>query len=262
MGENKPKKFNPRNTGKKHSPETLEKMRQAKLGKPRSEETKEKMRQALQGRTTGPCSEERRAAISAAKKGKPATPAMLKALEKATIANRGRVPWNKGKKLPPLSEEQRQKIADGNRGKHTMSHENKAKISADNMGRAFSEEHRAKISDATTQRWTRGEIAAFRSKTEIRVGWLLEPFGFVPQYRISGYKHPYDYGHAERKIVVEVQGCYWHAHGCGVKMIRTDVHAQDACHATAAQEAGYLFVTLWQCQERDWPLLLKNVGVL
>ena len=261
MGENKPKKFNPRNTGKKHSLETLAKMRAAKLGKTRSEETKEKIRQALQGRKLGPYPPERGAAISAAKKGRPPTEAMLKALEKASAARVGLAPWNKGKKLPPLSEERRQKIAEGNRG-HTLSAEGRAKVSAALTGRPLSAAHRAKISDATTQRWTHGEISAFRSKTEIRVGWLLEPFGFQPQFRINGYQHPYDYGHAERHIVIEVNGCFWHAHGCGTKMVQNDTPERDKQHGFEADARGYQLVTLWQCQEKEWPIILRQRGVL
>jgi G:T-mismatch repair DNA endonuclease (very short patch repair protein) len=173
----------------------------------------------------------------------------------------GRIPWNKGKELPPISEDHKRRIGDASRG-HTLSEEARARISAARKGKSLAEEHRTKLSDAAKQRWARDDTPAFRSKTEIRVGWLLEPFGFVPQYRINGYKHPYDYGHAERKIVVEVQGCYWHAHDCGVKMIQTDVRIQDAKHQHAAQAAGYQLVTLWQCQERDWPMLLKQADVL
>lgn len=261
MHEEKPRKYNPRNTGKKHSPETLEKMRQAKLGKPRSEETKEKIRQALQGRVLGSYPPERGAAISAAKKGKSATTAMQVAFEAMRGVPTGRIPWNKGQKLPPISEDHKRRIGEASRG-HTLSEEARARISAARKGKSFAEAHRTKLSEAAKQRWARDDTPAFRSKTEIRVGYFLEPFGFVPQYRIKGYKHPYDYGHAKRKIVIEVHGCYWHAHGCGVKMIQTDVRGQDARHQHAADTAEYQMVTLWQCQERVWPLLLQQAGVL
>mgnify|MGYP001592748310 CR=1 FL=1 len=169
--EEKPKKYNPRNTGKKHSLETLAKMRAAKLGKPRSEETKEKMRQAFQGRKLGPYPPERGAAISAAKKGKPATPAMLAASEAMRGIPTDRIPWNKGKKLPPISEEHKQRIGEASRG-HTLSDEARASISAARKGKSFSGEHREKLSNAAKQRWARDDTPAFRSKTEIRVGTM------------------------------------------------------------------------------------------
>lgn len=249
-----------KNLGQKRTAETKEKIRQTKLGKPRSEETKEKIRQALVGRETGPCSPARAAAISAAKKGRPASPAMLKALEKASAARLGSPAWNKGKKLGPLSAERRRKIGQANIG-HTLSPEARAKVSAAHKGKRFSDGHKQALSEAARQRWARDDVPAFRSKTEIRVGWLVEPFGFQPQFRIKGYKHPYDYGHTERRILIEVQGCYWHAHGCGVKMVQDDTPLRDQEHAQKAQEHGYHLVILWQCQEKSWPLILHDQGV-
>ena len=262
MGKDKsPKKYNPRNAGKKHSPETLAKMRAAKLGKARSEETKEKIRQALKGRVLGTYPPERGAAISAAKKGKPPSLAVLQALEKASASRIGVSPWNKGQKLPPISEEHKRRIGEASRG-HTLSPEARARISTARKGKSFSDEHKHALSEATKQRWARDDMPAFRSKTEMRVGWLLEPFGFQPQFRINGYQHPYDYGHAERHIVIEVNGCFWHAHGCGTKMVQNDTPERDKQHGIEAGARGYQLVTLWQCQEKEWPIILRQQGVL
>jgi len=59
---------NPR-TGCHHTPETREKIRRAHLGKKMSPESIEKMIAYRKGRKTKPCSEERKAKISAANKG-------------------------------------------------------------------------------------------------------------------------------------------------------------------------------------------------
>ena len=254
-------KPNPRNTGKKHSEETLEKMRQVKLGKSRSEATKEKLREANLGKKRGPTSPETRAAISAAKKGKPASPAMQAVFEQMRGVPTGRIPWNKGKEIGPLSEEHRQKIGQATRG-HSMSPEGRASVSAARKGKVFTADHKQLLSEAAKQRWARDDMPAFRSKTEIRVGWLLEPFGFQPQFRINGYPHPYDYGHAERHIVIEVNGCFWHAHGCGTKMVQNDTPERDKHHILEADARGYQLVTLWQCEEKEWPIILRQQGVL
>ena len=256
-----PKKYNPRNTGKRHSAATKEKMRQAKLSKPRDEATREKLRQANLGKKRGSMAPETRMAISAAKKGKPASLAMQAAFENMRGVPTGKIPWNKGKTLPPISAEHKQKIGAASRG-HTLSAAARAKVSAARKGKSFSASHKHKLSESAKQRWACDDVPAFRSKTEIRVGWLLEPFGFQPQFRMPGYKHPYDYGHAERKILVEVQGCFWHAHGCGIKMVDNDTPLRDAEHAHRAQESGYALVVLWQCQEKIWPLILRKEGVL
>ena len=73
--------------------------------------------------------------------------------QKATISKRqlgknnsmyGKDPWNKGKKLPPLSEERRRALAEFNRGK-PRSEETRRKISEGHMGKKLSEETKAKL---------------------------------------------------------------------------------------------------------------------
>ena len=156
-----------KNLGQTRTVEAKERIRQAKLGKPRSEETKEKIRQTLTGQKRGAYTVEHRAAISAAKKGKPVTPAMQAAFEAMRGVPTGRVPWNKGQKLPPISEEHKRRIGEASRG-HTLSEEARARISAARKGKSFAEDHRAKLSEAAKQRWARDDTPAFRSKTEIR----------------------------------------------------------------------------------------------
>ncbi len=80
--------------GKKHSEETLLKMRLAKLGKKMSEESKKKMSIAGRGKFI---SEEQR--------------------KKTSAANKGQIPWSKGKKLEPFSLETKQKMSLAAKGK-------------------------------------------------------------------------------------------------------------------------------------------------
>jgi hypothetical protein len=97
--------------GFKHSEETKEKIRQARLGTHCSKETKEKIRQALLGIKLPLRSEEHRRKISEAKKGQPSP-----------------------RKGVHLSEETKQKLREANFGKR-VSEETKQKISESQKGR-------------------------------------------------------------------------------------------------------------------------------
>ena len=112
--------------GQKHTPESLEKMRLAKLGKTASEETKRKRSESLKGRKL---SEE--------------------TIEKMRLARVGKKP----------SPETREKMSSAQKGK-VMSESFKEKLSARMLGntygkgktRNFSEEHRRKLSEAAKKR--------------------------------------------------------------------------------------------------------------
>ena len=93
-------------------------------------------------------SPETRAKISASKTGKKRGPMSEEWKAKLSAANKGKTNPNKGKKLGPLSVETKAKISASKTGKKRgpMSEEWKAKISAGNKGKTLSEETRAKIS--------------------------------------------------------------------------------------------------------------------
>lgn len=82
---------------------------------------------------------------------------------------KGQKPWNKGKKLPPLTEERKKKLSriakekgfgKGNKGKK-LSKEHKKKISEALLGKFFSEETKLKMSAAHKglNNWNKGEKA-------------------------------------------------------------------------------------------------------
>ena len=225
-----------------------------------SEEKKAKIRAKLLGRKLGSYSEEHRSAISAAKKGKSATPAMLAALEKANEVRR----MNKGSNDNGLTgykqtPEHRAKIGAASRG-HTMSPEGRKRVSEVQKARVRTDEERQLFREITLQRHADGRFKAYRSKIEISVGWLLEPFGFKPQFRYGG--HPFDYGNPDTKVLIEVNGCYWHSHGCLKKDVGEDVKLRDAEIAKIAACGGFRLITLWQCEEKQWPVILKEAGVI
>lgn len=223
-------------------------------------ETRAKLSASLKGRKLAPYSKERCAAISKGKKGKPMTDAQKLACDAMIEARRGKTSWNKGKKLPPLSAEHRAKIGASGKGK-PQSDAKRAAISKARKGMSFSESHKRALSEATKRNWDAGKLTAYRSKLEIRAGVLLEPLGFKAQFRFEWASHPFDYGHSETRVLVEVNGCYWHSHGCCAKDVGSDVIKKDAEIARLASEAGYQLIVLWQCLEAEWPVILKSAGV-
>ena len=71
----------------------------------------------------------------------------LKANEHKSLHNKGKLGWNKGKKLGPCSEETKRKISEAKKGV-TRSEETKRKLSEAHKGKHLSEEHKRKLSEA------------------------------------------------------------------------------------------------------------------
>lgn len=110
-----------------------------------SEETKRKISEAGKGRKLSDDHRIKLITVNEARKG------VFKHSEetKNKISNsaKGRVAWNKGRQMPPRSEEYRRKISEANR-KRKYSEETKRKISEANKGRKMTEEQKMNISNA------------------------------------------------------------------------------------------------------------------
>ena len=114
------------NASRNRSPETLLKMRQAKLGKrrgPHSQETRQKIGAAQKGKSRGPMSAENREAISRALRGKTPTAAVE--------ANRGK----------PRTDEVKRKVSEAKKGK-PFPEGQRLKM----LGRTLSDDHKAAMS--------------------------------------------------------------------------------------------------------------------
>ena len=132
--------------GRKLSEETKAKIsaaRKGKKGKPHSEESKAKISAANKGKKGKPLSEEHKAKISAANKGKPLSE---ETKAKLSASLKDNIPWNKGRKL---SEEHKAKLSASLKGRE-FSEETRAKLSAARKGKKrgpYKKKHKAKISD-------------------------------------------------------------------------------------------------------------------
>lgn len=230
-----------------------------------SPEIRKQISEKLTGRVLGPYSAERVQAVTDALR-RPEVRAKLSAASK----RRKQVPLTDEQKdrLRTLalgrkhSEEWRAKMRITMRGK-PQSDEKRRKISEKRKGIKFPDAHKAKLSAAAKARCERGDSPTFCriSKLEKRAGLFLMPLGFTSQVRLAGDHHPYDFGHEERKIIVEVNGCYWHSHGCIKSNCGEKPKTRDAHNAQHAAQAGYTVIVLWQCQEQQWPDILRCAGL-
>lgn len=225
-----------------------------------SSEARKRISEKLSGRKLGNYPAERGQAISKAKKGKPASEAVWRAIRASADARRGKRCDNglRGYKQTP---EHKERIRKAMLGK-PQSEEKSRKITLALTGKKLSEQHRQKLAASHKRLWAEGRFTAFRSKLEKRLGEVIEPLGYIPQFRIDGYTHPYDYGHAEKRIVIEVNGCFWHSHGCGVKQCKNNSREKDKANEDFARQNGYQVIVLWQCEESKWPVLLQDAGIL
>lgn len=138
-------------TGKSPSREIREKISLTLRGLKLSEAAKNKMLPKKRGNYM--CrknSDEARKRISescmgriSSRKGKPASE---ETRQRLMLANRGRIPWNKGRKgMQICTEETRRKMSLTRKGKH-HSEETKQKISLSNKGKVFSDKTKKKMS--------------------------------------------------------------------------------------------------------------------
>ena len=117
-------------------------------------------------------------------------------------------------------------------------------------------------------------MAAVRGKDtapELKVRRLLWREGY--RYRLHAEKLPGkpDLAMASRRTAVFVHGCFWHGHDCarGARAPKANAaywsgkiarnRARDERNAAALEAMGWRPVTVWECELRDEPALLRRL---
>jgi G:T-mismatch repair DNA endonuclease (very short patch repair protein) len=147
----------------------------------------------------------------------------------------------------PKTIEHRLKIAASTRGKSKGPHSQEWR--EDNSVRML------EIWSKRGRRWWRNHAGrTWISKPEASILRLMTNLGFVSQYKLAG--HFYDYGSHEQKMVVEVHGCYYHAHICqreiGYRPDHRKTWLKDRKVICRAVDMGYRVLLLWECKQKTW----------
>lgn len=104
------------------------------------------------------------------------------------------------------------------------------------------------------------------SKIEKAVFRLLKPLGFKPNVRVGRYV--VDAFHKEKKLIVEVDGDYWHGNPAVysdddvIKPLKITVgqkHKMDARRVNALRRMGFNVISFWEKDlRRDMGIVLRH----
>ena len=126
-----------------------------------------------------------------------------------------------------------------------LSEETRAKLRVTGLGRHHTPETRAKLRSIRAQ-----QITPFKdTKPEVAVQILLQDFGieFEKHSHIPGLRHQWDIKIEAQRVLIEVDGCYWH--GCPVcKKPRARTNRNDIPCTTFATAAGWTVIRIWECE--------------
>lgn len=151
------------NRGRVLSKEWREKLSKAHKGQKPTPKQLENLRAMAEGRKGKPMSDITRKRLSEAKKGQKCSNEQIERLRKMAADRKGRAPWNKGRKMSPLSLEHKEKLKKSmalawkeNRvNRAPISEEGRKEISLRNKGRKHTEGAIKKIKEASLLMWKR-----------------------------------------------------------------------------------------------------------
>lgn len=152
--------------------------------------------------------------------------------------------------------ETRQRLSDIQKGR-VLSPEHRARIAAGvkrdyaKKGGTHTPETRAKQSASMVKRLARGEGPTntfFDTKPELAVEAALKQLGavYAKQGQVIGVNALWDFIIHDRKLIVEVHGCYWHGcEPCGHIADNPENQARDVAKASAVQARGWTVLAIW-----------------
>ena len=171
----------------------------------------------------------------------------------------------------PYTEEMRRKDRVKKLGKK-HSKATRAKISAVQVGKTLSEAHKSKIR-LNSWRGRSGHTEA--AKAKIRDALLKRPprsprlFDTKPerqleswlkantvrhrkQVRLPGIPALFDFVILELRVLIEVNGCYWHGcRKCGHEDANKDNQERDKVKARLARRSGWTLIVVWEHELKD-----------
>ena len=106
---------------------------------------------------------------------------------------------------------------------------------------------------------TQAKNGFYNSKLELRVCNALEELNisYTRQFHLKNYKHPYDFHLCDTKIIIEVNGDFWHANPLiyeendvvnlpEIKRKAKEIWERDKKHIEKAESMGYKVVLIWE----------------
>jgi hypothetical protein len=149
-------------------------------------------------------------------------------------------------------------------GKHwTLTPETRAKMGVLQTGRPLNPVRRARQSaanktspkaiaarDHLIKKFTSGieNLVGLRLRSTSMTGWKHQ--AYIPEAWQQGFEHRFDYLNVEKRIAIEVNGCYWH--GCPncypgeLRPHQLEKKQRDVEVATWAQRLGYRLIIVWE----------------
>ena len=104
----------------------------------------------------------------------------------------------------------------------------------------------------------------FNSSIELRLCKIFDllNISYTRQFHIKGYRHPYDFYLCGSKVIIEVNGDFWHANPNIYnendilnfpekgKLLAKDIWENDKKHIDKATENGFVVISIWETEIR------------
>lgn len=113
-------------------------------------------------------------------------------------------------------------------------------------------------------------IRRANTRPELTIRRLLHSLGYRYRIHLATVPGRPDVAFPRRHKVIQVHGCFWHAHGCSLARVpksRTEFwqakfarnKERDARLARAAEQAGWQILTVWECDLDDLDHLTRRL---